>query len=51
MVWWVDPSSVMMWGERRELEVQEVAPSEMVSHVLVVVDGWFPCALIVRPDL
>ena len=43
--------SVMLGGDKCELEVKEVAPSEMVSHVLVVVEGWFPYALIVLPML
>ena len=42
---------MMLWGEKFELEVYEVVPSEVVSHVLVVVEGWFPCALIVLPTL
>ena len=51
MVWQVDPPSVILQGDKCELEVKEVAPSEMVSHVLVVVEEWFPCALIVLPTL
>ena len=47
----MDSPSVMLWGEKCEVEVLEVAPSEMVSRVMVFVEGWYPCALIGLPEL
>ena len=42
----VNPPSEMLWIGECELEVMVAVPSEMVVYVLVIVEGWCPCAVI-----